>query len=121
MPPTSLRQASESLAGRIEVIEIGSFDLEEVGVEATETLWQRGGFPLSFLARHLAGQSVPGGTGCRAWVPNSRLLLFLISKILQPVPRTSSYRLRMPVSSAMDGNVPLAPVHEPAADSHSRD
>jgi len=27
----------------------------------------------------------------------------------------------MPVSSAMDGNVPLAPVHEPVADSHPRD
>ncbi len=48
--PTLLRQASESLAGRIEVIEIGGFTLDEVGGGATETLWQRGGFPLSFLA-----------------------------------------------------------------------
>lgn len=48
--PALLRQASESLAGRVEVIEINGFDLVEVGAEGTETLWQRGGFPLSFLA-----------------------------------------------------------------------
>jgi len=46
---------------------------------------------------------------------------FLISKILQPVPGTSSYRLRMPVSSAMDGNMPLAPMLESGADSHPCD
>ncbi len=45
-----LRQSSESLAGRIERITIGGFSLEEVGAEATNRLWLRGGFPLSFLA-----------------------------------------------------------------------
>ena len=48
--PTLLRQAGESLAGRIEVIEIAGFGLEEIGAEKAETLWQRGGFPLSLLA-----------------------------------------------------------------------
>ena len=48
--PALLRQASESLTGRIEVIEISGFGLGEVGEDETETLWQRGGFPLSFLA-----------------------------------------------------------------------
>jgi len=48
--PALLRQASESLAGRIEMIEIAGFGLEEIGAENAETLWQRGGFPLSFLA-----------------------------------------------------------------------
>ena len=46
-----LRQASESLAGRTEVIEIEGFALDEVGAESTNTLWFRGGFPLSFTAK----------------------------------------------------------------------
>ncbi len=45
-----LRQSSESLAGRTERIEIGGFDLEELGPEALPNLWRRGSFPLSFLA-----------------------------------------------------------------------
>jgi hypothetical protein len=46
-----LRQSSESLAGRMERIEIGGFTLEELGPESAEKLWRRGGFPLSYLAR----------------------------------------------------------------------
>jgi predicted AAA+ superfamily ATPase len=49
-----LRQTSESLAGRLEQILIGGFTLHELGVEAESTLWRRGGFPLSFLARNEA-------------------------------------------------------------------
>jgi hypothetical protein len=45
-----LRQSSESLAGRVERIEIGGFTLEEVGTDSARTLWRRGGLPLSFLA-----------------------------------------------------------------------
>jgi len=45
-----LRQSSESLAGRVEVIKIGGFSLTEVGADAAMDLWHRGGFPLSFLA-----------------------------------------------------------------------
>jgi len=45
-----LRQAGESLLGRLAVIEVGGFDLEEVGVDGTRTLWLRGGAPPSFLA-----------------------------------------------------------------------
>ena len=45
-----LRQSSESLAGRVERIAIGGFTLGEVGPDALDTLWLRGGFPLSFLA-----------------------------------------------------------------------
>jgi predicted AAA+ superfamily ATPase len=48
--PELLRQSSESLAGRIAYHELGGFELAEVGVEAVERLWLRGGFPLSFLA-----------------------------------------------------------------------
>ncbi|MGQ0680282.1 MAG: ATP-binding protein [Actinomycetota bacterium] len=46
-----LRQSSESLAGRMERIQIGGFCLPEVGVQAAANLWRRGGFPRAFLAR----------------------------------------------------------------------
>ena len=45
-----LRQSSESLAGRVERIAIGGLSLEELGNEAEQRLWLRGGFPLSYLA-----------------------------------------------------------------------
>jgi predicted AAA+ superfamily ATPase len=45
-----LRQSSESLAGRIERIGIGGFTLSELGAEAIDRLWLRGGLPLSYLA-----------------------------------------------------------------------
>jgi predicted AAA+ superfamily ATPase len=48
--PDLLRQSSESLAGRVEVITMGGFDLSEVGFEASSKLWLRGGFPDSFTA-----------------------------------------------------------------------
>jgi uncharacterized protein len=46
-----LHQTSESLAGRVERIVIGGFSLREVGADARDDLWRRGGFPLSYLAR----------------------------------------------------------------------
>ena len=49
-----LRQTSESLAGRMEIVSIGGFTLSEVGSKAAESLWLRGGLPLSFLARREA-------------------------------------------------------------------
>ena len=48
--PELSRQSAESLAGRIEIIEMRGFDLSELPVEAQETLWQRGSFPRSYLA-----------------------------------------------------------------------
>ncbi len=47
-----LRQSSESLAGRIEYVNMGPLDVLEVGEGNTELhrLWLRGGFPDSFLA-----------------------------------------------------------------------
>jgi hypothetical protein len=49
--PDLLRQASESLAGRIAYHELDGFSLDEVGPSRWERLWTRGGFPRSFLAR----------------------------------------------------------------------
>lgn len=48
--PDLARQASESLAGRVEIIEMRGFGLDEVGTAAADRLWLRGGFPRSFLA-----------------------------------------------------------------------
>ncbi|MBI5231593.1 MAG: ATP-binding protein [Coriobacteriales bacterium] len=45
-----LRQSSESLAGRVERITMGGFSLAELGADARDPLWLRGGFPRSFLA-----------------------------------------------------------------------
>ncbi|MDD5434252.1 MAG: ATP-binding protein [Nitrospira sp.] len=50
--PDLLRQSSESLAGRLEVIVMGGFGLTEVGLKNESRLWLRGGFPLSFLAKN---------------------------------------------------------------------
>jgi len=46
-----IRQSSESLAGRIGYLELAPFSLDEVD-HASEPLWLRGGFPLSYLARN---------------------------------------------------------------------
>ena len=49
-----LRQSGESLAGRIEYVDMGPFNVLEVAShgKALDTLWIRGGFPDSFLARN---------------------------------------------------------------------
>jgi predicted AAA+ superfamily ATPase len=51
--PELLRQASESLAGRIVYIELPPFWIGEVDATdaAADRLWLRGGYPSSFLAR----------------------------------------------------------------------
>lgn len=46
-----MRQSSESLAGRVRRIEVSGFDLAELGSEAADELWLRGGLPRSYLAR----------------------------------------------------------------------
>ena len=48
--PDIIRHSSETLAGRIEFVYMSGFHLEEVGAEHLSTLWERGGFPLSYLA-----------------------------------------------------------------------
>jgi hypothetical protein len=45
-----IRQGAETLAGRIAFVEVTPFSLAETGPDTTDTLWIRGGFPLSFLA-----------------------------------------------------------------------
>lgn len=48
--PHIVKNVSETLAGRVEFVELAGFDLRETGAESLETLWVRGGFPRSFLA-----------------------------------------------------------------------
>ena len=48
--PDSVRGVSESLAGRVEFVELAGFDLSETGVERWHRLWLRGGSPRSYLA-----------------------------------------------------------------------
>jgi predicted AAA+ superfamily ATPase len=45
-----LRQSSETLAGRMEMLRLRGFSLQELGYEAHQRHWLRGGFPLSYLA-----------------------------------------------------------------------
>lgn len=49
--PELLRQSSETLAGRLELVTMGGFSLAEIGADAQAQHWLRGGFPLSYLAQ----------------------------------------------------------------------
>lgn len=53
-----LRQTSESLAGRAEILPMAGFGLDEVGADAADKLWLRGGYPRSFLASSDADSAV---------------------------------------------------------------
>ena len=48
--PDLIRGAAESLAGRVAFVQLGGFDVTETGAESLGRLWERGGFPRSFLA-----------------------------------------------------------------------
>ena len=50
--PQIVRSISETLAGRVEFVDMAGFDLAEVGSSKWKQLWTRGGFPRSFLARN---------------------------------------------------------------------
>lgn len=49
--PELVGGTSETLAGRVAFVEMGGFDIEEVGHDQLRRLWLRGGFPRSYLAR----------------------------------------------------------------------
>jgi hypothetical protein len=49
--PELARGVTESLAGRVALVPMGGFELQEVGAGALRGLWWRGGFPRSFLCR----------------------------------------------------------------------
>jgi predicted AAA+ superfamily ATPase len=47
--PVLIRESSQSLAGRIAYIELGGFNITEVGNKNLRKLWLKGGFPDAFL------------------------------------------------------------------------
>jgi predicted AAA+ superfamily ATPase len=49
--PDLLRQSSESLAGRLEIVPLEGFRLADLGAAAQERHWMRGGFPLAYTPR----------------------------------------------------------------------
>lgn len=66
--PALLRQISESLLGRIEVIEVSGFDLREVSIANSAQLWLRGGFPPAFTAASDADASAWCTNAITRWV-----------------------------------------------------
>jgi uncharacterized protein len=48
--PELVARSAESLAGRVEFVDLHGFDIGETGRGTWEILWERGGFPRSFLA-----------------------------------------------------------------------
>ncbi|MCX6355160.1 MAG: ATP-binding protein [Candidatus Aureabacteria bacterium] len=49
--PELLRQSSETLAGRLNIVTLTGFSLDELGPRALQRHWRRGGFPPAYLAR----------------------------------------------------------------------
>ncbi|MBU1171346.1 MAG: ATP-binding protein [Proteobacteria bacterium] len=74
---SALRQSSESLAGRMEIITMTGFNLAEIGVGNQEHHWLRGGFPLSYLAE--------SDENSHAWRKN-----FLMAVVERDIPQIRS-------------------------------
>lgn len=51
--PHILKNVSETLAGRTELIEMSGFDFMEIGEDNLHELWLRGGFPVRFFPGYL--------------------------------------------------------------------
>ena len=56
--PTLVRGVSETLAGRVGLVDLAGFDLGEVDPDAWRKLWPRGGFPRSWLAAKTSGSAL---------------------------------------------------------------
>lgn len=50
--PSLIKNVSETLAGRVEFVDMAGFDLTELGADIWQRLWLRGGFPRSYLAQN---------------------------------------------------------------------
>ena len=67
--PLALRQASESLAGRVEVVELGGFSMADVGAASADELWLRGGFPAPISPMAWRHRSDGEPSTCGRWRP----------------------------------------------------
>ena len=56
--PALVKGVSESLAGRVGLVDLGGFDLRKVAADPWRTLWLRGGFPRSYLAPDARGSAL---------------------------------------------------------------
>ena len=56
--PTLAKGVSESLAGRVGLVDLSGFDIAEAGPANWRALWTRGGFPRSFLAEDESGSAL---------------------------------------------------------------
>ena len=56
--PALVKGVSESLAGRVGLVDLGGFDLREVAADPWRTLWLRGAFPRSYLAPDARGSAL---------------------------------------------------------------
>lgn len=56
--PDLIGLSAESLAGRVEILELGGLRLADVGADGLDALWQRGGLPRSYLADSEADSNV---------------------------------------------------------------
>ena len=52
-----VRDISETLAGRVQLLDVAGFSLAEAGAGNQDALWMRGGFPRAFLAQSAAAWS----------------------------------------------------------------
>lgn len=50
--PSLVQGVSESLAGRVGLVDLAGFSIHEAGAQEWSSLWVRGGFPRSYLARN---------------------------------------------------------------------
>ena len=66
--PTLISGVSESLAGRVGIVDMAGFDLREAGPAAWRTLWLRGGFPRSHLAPSLKASASWRGSFVRTFL-----------------------------------------------------
>ena len=66
--PALVKVVSESLAGRIGLVDLAGFDLREVGAAAWRDLWLRGGFPRAYLAANAAGSALWRGNFIRTFL-----------------------------------------------------
>ena len=56
--PSLVRGSSESLAGRVGLVDLSGFSLSEIGPQSWRALWLRGGFPRAYLAAHERASSL---------------------------------------------------------------
>ena len=103
-----IKGVSETLAGRIQFVDVAGLALTEVGTSNQDTLWMRGGFPRAFLA-----------TSAPTWVRWMRSFTstFLERDIPMLSPRTSGRGRRpllahaCPLSRAGLELVSIQPLH----------